>query len=521
VPITVGHIFFIILLTGFMILNNPGMVWSQPSSLEKERFYQVRRELNDPSSFLYGNKTFSAYNAKNQKISETEDRWFNNRWRRISNTIYTYDQWGNNNFTEHEILNLETGELNFNYSQKNDYLDTLLIRSEFNIEFKESGTKEIEINIYDDLGRRITYQHLREEDSGEWSVRLAKYEFAESGCVQIQIDSNRSFWSGQYYFSYNKTIWSYLRDCKPLEKQFITWDEDLNQEILQETTKWEYIWDENNNLSRETSYRKEEEVDSTFNKIYEISYEYNDHGDPVLTEHLSFEGSNPLRRRILDSYDTERRVVFKQEQMWDSLSSAWETTWEWEKDYDDNGNLLLDAFRYYLDTLGLIYRYESIYFYDDKNQLIKNITDEEEKYPEDQAYSQTREHRYEYLCDGRLAEEVIEYTFSDRYQHDPQLISYTYYDKPVCESIQAETPVMTLFPNPAGAFIHFHFTEKLENPELYIFNSKGELIYYEQLNTTSYHSLDLNFLRSGVYLIRVVSSGGIYTGKFIKRTDIE
>jgi len=74
---------------------------------------------------------------------------------------------------------------------------------------------------------------------------------------------------------------------------------------------------------------------------------------------------------------------------------------------------------------------------------------------------------------------------------------------------------VTIFPNPAQDVLNIEWEEydPSTNKELIIFNQSGQLVYHKQL--ISYDNISINNLKSGLYLLQIVSDVQIITRRFV------
>jgi hypothetical protein len=74
------------------------------------------------------------------------------------------------------------------------------------------------------------------------------------------------------------------------------------------------------------------------------------------------------------------------------------------------------------------------------------------------------------------------------------------------------------YPNPTSGVLHFNLEEGQQNSvQIQVQNMLGQTVLNESFNTISgAGSLDVDFLRPGVYLLNIMDGNKLYTGKFIK-----
>jgi hypothetical protein len=80
---------------------------------------------------------------------------------------------------------------------------------------------------------------------------------------------------------------------------------------------------------------------------------------------------------------------------------------------------------------------------------------------------------------------------------------------------------VALFPDPAEDFINLKIPKVNSNCiEISVFNLLGNIVQFEEYNLTNSDnelSININHLKSGVYLLMINDSKTIYKGKFIKQ----
>ena len=75
---------------------------------------------------------------------------------------------------------------------------------------------------------------------------------------------------------------------------------------------------------------------------------------------------------------------------------------------------------------------------------------------------------------------------------------------------------LILYPNPANNRIFFQGITNYSSAEFFVYNMNGTLIYQKN-NFRTENAVDISFLNSGIYLIKLVTNSGIKEGVFIKK----
>lgn len=76
-----------------------------------------------------------------------------------------------------------------------------------------------------------------------------------------------------------------------------------------------------------------------------------------------------------------------------------------------------------------------------------------------------------------------------------------------------ESQNLSVYPNPAKDFIVFDITKNMESSIVEIYDIQGKRVIQQRL--TENKQIAISNLAQGLYLVRLIDSGTIYTGKFI------
>ena len=76
---------------------------------------------------------------------------------------------------------------------------------------------------------------------------------------------------------------------------------------------------------------------------------------------------------------------------------------------------------------------------------------------------------------------------------------------------------LRLSPNPARDFINIQLPQAVHNALVEVYDISGSLVKKEAISSGRTYQLNINNLHSGFYTLRIPSSGGTYTGKFVKQ----
>lgn len=88
------------------------------------------------------------------------------------------------------------------------------------------------------------------------------------------------------------------------------------------------------------------------------------------------------------------------------------------------------------------------------------------------------------------------------------------YSNVVTDTDETDVIPIKIIPNPVGNILNFHHS--LNDGTLTIFDYSGRKIYHHISTIAGLREIDISSFTTGIYLMRIISSGKIYTVKFIK-----
>ena len=324
------------------------------------------------------------------------------------------------------------------------------------------------------------------------------------------------------------------------------------EDEMEDSYKYEYTYDLVGNLVKEEYYYISND---TWIFGDETAYSYND-DNKVLEEIYSSE-SGPSYRTTYE-YDTNGLLLSAKTYDFDSvwiLSSQYTMTYEngvlvsYIGESDDgvekvefnynSDNLLSSIYEFVLEDDVYVYDYRTAYVYDANDNLSRliysyyngsgwdddgevfytydasgNITLEEEVYSE--VYSSS----YTYNAEALLSDYShpfkdktgLDYLFDPsesyiinklltRTSNDGNVTTFYYSDDPTASSNEFSNIVVSVFPNPVVDYLTVESDVKIEEIEVSDFSGKNIL-------STGKTKVDFTNLKSGVYLVKIISEEG-------------
>ncbi|RLD79176.1 MAG: hypothetical protein DRJ15_09985, partial [Bacteroidetes bacterium] len=95
------------------------------------------------------------------------------------------------------------------------------------------------------------------------------------------------------------------------------------------------------------------------------------------------------------------------------------------------------------------------------------------------------------------------------------LILVDYLQTPQIKSIELEEDEMNIYPNPVQDRLNIAIPGA-EEIQVYIYSITGQLMY-EGREVYVQESINVSHLEKGLYIVKVISDGKIYTSKLIKQ----
>ncbi len=378
-----------------------------------------------------------------------------------------------------------TWGLHTSLEKKYDDAGRLIFNSQFGWEYSDDSLyyySEVQ-TIYNQAGKisnEIFTSIYNASHSDEQKQKTEKvYQYDESGCLTAIInrtyfDSGGIHESTEQYESDNQcrplkrtygndvTIWTYEPDNSYVERRYLIYEEDST--LITQTS---YV----NNLKTEQIYQQQERT----------TYAYNANGKVTERNRYNWEESLwVLKEQMLTMYNE-----FDQRTKEETLVGP--------------------------DVLSkpLLYKNTTTYEY---NEFGKVKFMESDWIDYNGIYSQSAYTTITFRCDGQ----PVTWVSTDMKTNQDYAKIFYYYSTPAtCEDLSAS---VSLFPNPTTRYLKINTIEQLPNATLKIYNTVGQLLSEipDTKNMTPIE-VDINHLIPGIYFLKVESSSGVFSERFVKQ----
>jgi len=123
-----------------------------------------------------------------------------------------------------------------------------------------------------------------------------------------------------------------------------------------------------------------------------------------------------------------------------------------------------------------------------------------------------------YNEDNSISSYVINYYYSDWKGFEPALeYEYFYYSEDTNLTPDITVDKITIYPNPASSVIYISSENLNEQYKLTIFNLSGQIVYNSEISQYGNpEAIDVNFLKSGCYIIQLQNKNRTLNSRFIK-----
>ena len=506
----------------FLLIIQIGYSQEKNKPLLREILYQELADLNNPHTFLSGSRYTYKYDSKYRLI--TESTFHNNglSWSKRTEGFYKYD------FSDRPI---EIRTVRFNRNeygvqeaflttvQQNVYMGDRLTSYAVLHDWHQEGRIDSMIFFYDEFGRtflrRFKIINLIEN---EWSDR---YHFAihdENGCIAEIRDSVISQASGQVSINLNTQIFSNDSDCRITEVKHY-YQEDGGDPFLQSTTRYSRLKDELDNVIIEEQFYKDELVDDHFYKVSKDTFAYDEHGNEILKETTIYDhGIEVHKFRISRIFDDDGLITLERSEGWDYDIGNWQTWFEKEMGYHENGKIEFEEFHTNWDqeTSTFLSNKDVTYTYNSLDTIISILSNAEDLENPSRPVRYTEELIYEYGCDQRLLNYKFVYSNKLNFSRHPSIATFTYFDLPECEQLNSPQLTLEVFPNPTSDFVHLLFNEIVDNVIIEVFSASGKKLESFVLNQVNYKPIDMSAYPEGLYVIYAVDGQKTLEKKIVK-----
>jgi len=81
---------------------------------------------------------------------------------------------------------------------------------------------------------------------------------------------------------------------------------------------------------------------------------------------------------------------------------------------------------------------------------------------------------------------------------------------------ELEKDEILITPNPSVDYINVHFPEVIFEADIFIYDTKGNNVYTENIDNIDNKNIDIQNLRDGIYILKAVSESKVFISKFVK-----
>lgn len=469
-----------------IILINSAPVSAQwelpPGALVRKQIHQLRD--TDTDEWEDFGVTTKAYDARGREVyEESRIKSNNGSWYINQKGFYAYNNFGN--LTRYHFKSYQTNppELVWESLNEYDYLNDTLVTRIYKINKDLINNEQWEswdFIVYDHKNRSIRsktiFGSLEKPESGiefrsyyndmDCRVGHAWYKLME-GTEDSWVLSDSS----------NVEINEYCHDLLKTSYRF-----EANEIKVFYQQRYERTYDSNNRPTIILHYSRDSpETEWVFISETLISYV----GNRKVTR-IVWENGERYVEEETDESGRLIRYIYK----WKELNAEyWNLENTTEYTYEENGNLS--------EIIGW-------------TNIRNDSTGEIETRGEETLFT--------YRCDGALTEMIyMNFRQSKDYENENHFRTlYEYITTADCEPPEQPSELIILFPNPARQYIHLFFGAPVGNSTLTIISSKGDVVREYQGNLSSYNSLDLKPLKSGMYILQIKTENKVYTSRFIK-----
>nr|MDA3883530.1 T9SS type A sorting domain-containing protein [Bacteroidales bacterium] len=196
-------------------------------------------------------------------------------------------------------------------------------------------------------------------------------------------------------------------------------------------------------------------------------------------------------------YNTDNLLTELTQYYWNNTNQSWNYYNSQYFNYDTN-NILINQTYFEEDTARVEFTYnESVL-------LSECIMPQYEKHP-------INSNLYKYML--QQAEYCVWNSKQENWE--PQSRSTMYYSEQINSSINKLTANIEVYPNPTSDILIIKCSDNFSNAVFQIFDLNGEKLYYNKIK--NHTTIDLSWLKNGVYGYSIVSDNTIKKGKILKQ----
>lgn len=426
----------------------------------------------------------------------------------ILDCIYHYDStsdngWYGSAYTTYKYENNSLVEY-INYSWDYDIGNWYLL-NKHTYQYDEIGNK---------LKENIFVRNLTENLWNEANRKIFIYDSLNNLIEYFEQENDFSMWNNKHRELYSYDIYNRryrvvnYKGCIPYDLYLLTRDTtqiDTNSTVLIICSLDNYC----EYCSDSVWYLNEKDsivYDSAGNMIEQYNFEWKE------LEKLWIN-----RYRYLAVFDTLGNQTEFTSYTWDTLKTSWIFNNKFTYNFDQHGNFIESrSFMWDTETNEWIDDIHNIYIYNANNQWIEfetywyswiyrdyfNIKRIEQKYTTSGNVKERIEYKKTAITDDNWEKKVrIVYFWSD----EPNNIN----------EITEKNKNFIIYPNPCDdkVILYSIFSERIDKVNIY--SSIGHLHYSKAINASE-SILNLEELKSGIYLIQIQTSNDIWVSKFIK-----
>jgi hypothetical protein len=382
-------------------------------------------------------------------------------------------------------------------------------------------------------GGNMTSETYQEWTGTAWvNSELYSYTYNSNG---YQLTEIAQIWGGSSWINSYQYSYTYDANNNELTQTYQTWSGSAwvnsglytntynsdNYELSQVYQTWsgsawnnssEYLFTYNSN-NDETSEEYETGSGSTWTPSSLYTYSYNASNVEIIELYQGWSGSvwvNELQY-LNETFNANNDCTYEVEQVWNTVSSAWDNGAQYYFTYDANNNNTSQEYQYWSSTLGWVNEELYLYTYNSNNDW----TFYAEQSWINSAWVNELTESATYDVNN------LELSFIYNYYNSTGTLAtsgdsdyYYFTDVLGVNNIKAQQNNITVYPNPSKGI----FTLSITNYELGItnvevYNMLGEKVYSQPTVQSSSFIVDLNNQPSGVYLYRVISESGTLVGE--------
>lgn len=470
------------------------------------------------------------YDENNNLVQESQLNYYYDMYAQMTmpslgnRNSYTYDAYNNQSIIITEYY--EYGWVFQNkYINRYEANGNITNREKYYWDYENWAGTYRDSTTYDAAGNII------EEFQYEWNVELNGWDEV-SKFEYIYNENGDLATTNHYEYTVLVSKANYTFDVNNLPTELIEENWDTDNEIWKNSQKNTFTYNANNLLAQEYEMYWEEEWVNSF--LYTYTYES---ADVLINKHCQTWNNEAWEHYSEQTweYDDSQRLVYQfydhpytNDEKWqyaynenglptlrlyqyfNESDSIWVDDYRYEWEYDANENIT-----YYLDfyteygEIAYIYGSKHNNTYDANNLL---ITKDAYGYdPYSLAWNHEAFYTYTYDDNENVAEVLCDYVYS--YMEDTREVYYF----SIHEVVQAIgdnnfNSEISVYPNPTTNVLKFNNIS--ENADISIYDLSGKQIV-NQKNIDN--QININYLKSGIYTIRIVDNSVTQTAKFVKQ----